>query len=94
MLQEIQHTVRNHLKLVLLPHAFSNRDFEKKTPFRTQLGVHLGAFDMHPTSRTGGSSQQLGMVIAVVEPGGEFTPWADGDRGRMQRRRPLLSENP
>jgi len=49
---------------------------------------------MHPTSRTGGSSQQLGMVIAVVEPGGEFTPWADGDRGRMQRRRPLLSENP
>jgi len=43
-LQKTKHAVRNHLKLVPSPHTFSNTNFEKKTPSRTQLGVHLGAF--------------------------------------------------
>ena len=44
MLQKTKHPVRYPLKLVSSPHAFSNRNFEKKTPFQTRLGVHLGAF--------------------------------------------------
>jgi hypothetical protein len=56
MIQKTKHAVRNHLKLVLSPRTFPNRQFEKKVPSRTQLGVHLGAFDMHITSRTGGSA--------------------------------------
>ena len=58
MLQKTTRRFRNHLNLVLSPHAFSNTDFEKKVPYRTQLGVHLGAFDMHITSRTGGSAER------------------------------------
>ena len=44
MRQKTKHPVRNQLTLVSSPHTFSNTDFEKKAPFRTQLGVHLGAF--------------------------------------------------